>query len=189
MSNVLITGCSSGFGELAALTFADHGHRVYATMRTPGKSAALNARADIHQFELDVTDSTSVNAKWSQDKGWEVNGGASSETSCKKNLDSESRAAMDCQIVHGPDIAWRSDANPRPTVQATIGGKTFRVKARSLNSYRMSFWGAARRITAEGAAKTTANSAKVNIAATCSTNHPNDPSVACVVNGGRQDGY
>ena len=62
MSNVLITGCSSGFGELAALTFADHGHRVYATMRTPGKSAALNARADIHQFELDVTDSTSVNA-------------------------------------------------------------------------------------------------------------------------------
>ncbi|HRB03698.1 MAG TPA: SDR family oxidoreductase [Ilumatobacteraceae bacterium] len=62
MSTVLITGCSSGFGELAALTFADHGHRVYATMRAPGKSAALNARADIHQFELDVTDSTSVNA-------------------------------------------------------------------------------------------------------------------------------
>ncbi|MGB8858586.1 MAG: SDR family oxidoreductase [Ilumatobacteraceae bacterium] len=62
MSNVLITGCSSGFGELAALTFADNGHRVYATMRTPGKSAALNARPDIHQFELDVTDSTSVNA-------------------------------------------------------------------------------------------------------------------------------
>ena len=62
MSNVLITGCSSGFGELAALTFADHGHRVYATMRTPGKSAALAARADVHQFELDVTDSTSVNA-------------------------------------------------------------------------------------------------------------------------------
>ena len=58
MSNVLITGCSSGFGELAALTFADHGHRVYATMRTPGKSAALAARADIHQFELDVTDSS-----------------------------------------------------------------------------------------------------------------------------------
>jgi NAD(P)-dependent dehydrogenase (short-subunit alcohol dehydrogenase family) len=62
MSNVLITGCSSGFGELAALTFADHGHAVFATMRTPGKSAALNARPEIHQFELDVTDSTSVNA-------------------------------------------------------------------------------------------------------------------------------
>lgn len=62
MSNVLITGCSSGFGELAALTFADHGHTVFATMRTPGKSEALNARPEIHQFELDVTDSTSVNA-------------------------------------------------------------------------------------------------------------------------------
>ena len=62
MSTVLITGCSSGFGELAAMTFAENGHRVYATMRTPGKSAALNERADIHQFELDVTDSSSVNA-------------------------------------------------------------------------------------------------------------------------------
>ncbi len=62
MAHVLITGCSSGFGELAALTFADRGHQVWATMRTPGKSAALNARTDIHQFELDVTDATSVNA-------------------------------------------------------------------------------------------------------------------------------
>lgn len=58
--NVLITGCSSGFGELAAITFADHGHRVFATMRTPGKSPALNARADITQLALDVTDDASV---------------------------------------------------------------------------------------------------------------------------------
>jgi NAD(P)-dependent dehydrogenase (short-subunit alcohol dehydrogenase family) len=62
MSNVLITGCSTGFGELAALSFADRGHRVFATMRTPGKSAALDARPDITQFALDVSDSTSVNA-------------------------------------------------------------------------------------------------------------------------------
>ena len=60
--NVLITGCSSGFGELAALTFADRGHRVFATMRTPGKSAALNARNDIVQLPLDVCDSASVEA-------------------------------------------------------------------------------------------------------------------------------
>jgi len=60
--NVLITGCSSGFGELAAITFADNGHRVFATMRTPGKSAALNARADITQLALDVTDDASVAA-------------------------------------------------------------------------------------------------------------------------------
>ncbi|MEI8241079.1 MAG: SDR family oxidoreductase [Actinomycetota bacterium] len=62
MSNVLITGCSSGFGELAALTFADHGHRVFATMRTPGKSAAIAARGDIEQVALDVTSADSVDA-------------------------------------------------------------------------------------------------------------------------------
>ncbi len=66
MSTVLITGCSSGFGELAALTFADRGHRVFATMRTPGKSAALNARADITQLALDVTSSASVDAAVAQ---------------------------------------------------------------------------------------------------------------------------
>jgi NAD(P)-dependent dehydrogenase (short-subunit alcohol dehydrogenase family) len=60
MATVLITGCSSGFGELAALTFADRGHQVVATMRTLGKSEALNDRDDIAQFALDVTDSGSV---------------------------------------------------------------------------------------------------------------------------------
>lgn len=60
--NVLITGCSSGFGELAALTFADRGHRVFASMRTPGKSSALNARPEITQLAIDVADETSVNA-------------------------------------------------------------------------------------------------------------------------------
>ena len=62
MSNVLITGCSSGFGELAALLFADRGHRVFATMRTPGKSASLNARPAIEQLALDVCSTDSVNA-------------------------------------------------------------------------------------------------------------------------------
>ena len=62
MSNVLITGCSSGFGELAALTFADRGHRVVATMRTPGKSAAISARPDIVELALDVCDPVSVEA-------------------------------------------------------------------------------------------------------------------------------
>ena len=60
--NVLVTGCSSGFGELIALSFADLGHRVFATMRTPGKSERLNAHTDIVQLPLDVTDSASVDA-------------------------------------------------------------------------------------------------------------------------------
>lgn len=62
MSAVLLTGCSSGFGELAALLFADRGHRVFATMRKPGKSAAIDARTDIEQLALDVCDSGSVDA-------------------------------------------------------------------------------------------------------------------------------
>jgi len=66
MSNVLITGCSTGFGELAALTFADRGHAVVATMRTPGKSAALNDRPEIIQLALDVTSTDSVNAAFAQ---------------------------------------------------------------------------------------------------------------------------
>ena len=66
MSNVLITGCSTGFGELAALTFADRGHTVVATMRTPGKSAALNERPDIIQLPLDVTSTDSVNAAFAE---------------------------------------------------------------------------------------------------------------------------
>lgn len=62
MAVVVITGCSTGFGELAALTFADAGHRVFATMRTPGKSARLAARPDIEQLALDVCDDASVRA-------------------------------------------------------------------------------------------------------------------------------
>jgi NAD(P)-dependent dehydrogenase (short-subunit alcohol dehydrogenase family) len=61
VATVLITGCSSGFGELAALTFARGGHRVFATMRTPGKSAAIES-AGIEQLALDVGDSASVAA-------------------------------------------------------------------------------------------------------------------------------
>ena len=45
MANVLITGCSSGFGLLTALRFARHGDRVFATMRTPGKGDELRRTA------------------------------------------------------------------------------------------------------------------------------------------------
>ena len=67
---VLITGCSSGFGNLAALTIARAGHQVYAGMRELGgrnrqaaEELAHLAKRDklpLHSIELDVTDAGSV---------------------------------------------------------------------------------------------------------------------------------
>ncbi|MCA4893702.1 MAG: SDR family oxidoreductase [Cytophagales bacterium] len=68
---IIITGCSSGFGKLAAMKLAKDGHTVIATMRnasSQNKSVAdeLNEYARkhkvaIHVIELDVTDEKSVN--------------------------------------------------------------------------------------------------------------------------------
>lgn len=65
MPATLITGCSSGFGLLAAVEFARNGHRVFATMRDPGKAGPLEAAAaaaegSVEVLPLDVTDDASV---------------------------------------------------------------------------------------------------------------------------------
>ena len=62
---VLVTGCSSGFGLLTALTFARRGDRVFATMRNVAKAGELKEKAaaeglEIEIIELDVTDDASV---------------------------------------------------------------------------------------------------------------------------------
>ena len=67
MQSVLVTGCSSGFGLLAAVTLARNGFRVFASMRDLEKRAPLEAalsaagaRAEL--LTLDVTNAASIAA-------------------------------------------------------------------------------------------------------------------------------
>ena len=67
MATILITGCSSGFGKLAALQFARKGDTVYASMRNTSKGKELEEARDsedlkIELLQLDVTDDASVSA-------------------------------------------------------------------------------------------------------------------------------
>ena len=62
---VLITGSSSGFGELTAHALAQAGYKVYASMRnTNGKNSAkaaeLNALEGVTAVDLDVTNQASI---------------------------------------------------------------------------------------------------------------------------------
>jgi len=67
MSVVLITGCSSGFGKLAAIAFAKRDDTVFASMRDvakagPLRDAAVAAGVSVEIVQLDVTDRASVDA-------------------------------------------------------------------------------------------------------------------------------
>lgn len=57
---VLITGCSSGFGKLAAQLFAKEGWNVVATMRSPEKETDLQSSDRLLVTRLDVTDPASI---------------------------------------------------------------------------------------------------------------------------------
>ena len=60
--SILITGCSTGIGEAAALDLAGRGWRVFATARKPEDIARLNAIDGIEAFYLDYTDTASIAA-------------------------------------------------------------------------------------------------------------------------------
>lgn len=69
---VVITGCSSGFGEGAVKVFADKGYRVFGTMRdAEGRNAAKKAALEEYSSQvsisdMDVTDDASVAAAFAQ---------------------------------------------------------------------------------------------------------------------------
>src|SRR3954454_1020388 len=65
MAVVLITGCNSGFGLHASLSFARQGHDVFATVRNLDRAEPLRAAAaaedlELHVLRLDVCDADSV---------------------------------------------------------------------------------------------------------------------------------
>jgi NAD(P)-dependent dehydrogenase (short-subunit alcohol dehydrogenase family) len=65
MASVLITGCNSGFGFHASLSFARQGHDVFATVRNldragPLRDAAKAEDLELHVLRLDVRDADSV---------------------------------------------------------------------------------------------------------------------------------
>ncbi|XP_040827612.1 dehydrogenase/reductase SDR family member 9 [Ochotona curzoniae] len=68
---VFITGCDSGFGNLAARTFDKKGFRVIAACLTESASTALKAEVSerLHTVVLDVTDPENVKrtAQWVKD--------------------------------------------------------------------------------------------------------------------------
>ena len=66
MSVILITGASSGFGELTALEFARRGNTVFATMRDPEQGYKLQDKASannlrVNLLELDVNNIEIIN--------------------------------------------------------------------------------------------------------------------------------
>lgn len=63
---VLITGCSTGFGKLAAQTFQRHGWNVIATMRAPEKETDLSDSDSMLVSRLDVTDPDSIEAAFKE---------------------------------------------------------------------------------------------------------------------------
>ena len=67
MSNILVTGCSSGIGFVTALELARGGHKVFATMRDPVRAPRLaeiaaSERLPIQVLTLDVNSDESVKA-------------------------------------------------------------------------------------------------------------------------------
>ena len=64
MRTIVITGASSGIGKATAKYFAEKGWNVAATMRHPEKETELSSMKNTKCFQLDVTNSASIDAAY-----------------------------------------------------------------------------------------------------------------------------
>ena len=121
MANVLITGCSSGFGMLAALEFARRGDNVFATMRNVSKAGPLNEAAaaeglKVNVVVLDVTDDASVRSAVDS-----VVADAGTIEILVNNAGIELIGAM--HLVSDEEALWQLDTNvlgPLRTIRAVV---------------------------------------------------------------------
>ena len=65
MRTILITGCSSGIGALAASTLRERGYRVFATARRPADVQRLRADG-FEAMQLDLNDDASIEAAFNE---------------------------------------------------------------------------------------------------------------------------
>ncbi len=68
--NILITGCSSGFGYVGAIYLARKGHKIYATMRNLKKNKFKHKNITV--LKLDVNDKKSISRVLSKIKKLDV---------------------------------------------------------------------------------------------------------------------
>lgn len=69
MKTIVITGASSGIGKATAKHFAQMGWNVAATMRHPKRETELSGIENITCFQLDVTDSASIDKAYIDIRG------------------------------------------------------------------------------------------------------------------------
>lgn len=126
---VLVTGCSSGFGKVAALKFRQAGSNVVATMQNTELREEADASENILLTQLDVRDAVTIDAAIA--RGIDKFG----RTDCVVN-DRPARLRIVCECVSRLNTSGRDTSRPasptlrRPPVVRSPERSILRSKSR-----------------------------------------------------------